>query len=105
MSKELVFAGISAVIGLASFVAFVVVLVKMVRQKGCLLGILGFFIPLVAFVWGWIKAKELEITDIMLFWTFMIILSTIVSVVGLLSGMVQDPEMLELLNTIEAGGL
>ena len=104
MSADLVFAGISALLGLASFVVFVVVLVKMVRQSGCLLGILGFFIPLVAFIWGWVKAKELEITDIMLFWTFISVLSIILTVVGIVSGMSQNAEMMELLNAVEAGG-
>lgn len=101
MSPELILTGFSVLLGLISFVVFVVVLVKMVRYGGCLLGILGFFIPLVTFIWGWVKAKELEMADIMLFWTVVIVLSTIVSIVA---GITQNPELREMMNSIGAGG-
>jgi len=68
------------------------------------MGILGFFIPLVTYIWGWVKAKELEIGDLMRFWTFVVILQVILSLVGFFMGFVQNSELMEMLQELQTSG-
>lgn len=79
----MLFYGVSILASLASFVCFILVLVQMFKRAGTGLGIVGIITcGLGAFIWGWIKAKEFELTKIMLGWTAAIAVSIISSVVA-----------------------
>ncbi len=71
----LIMAGTFALVQIVSFIAFIVVLVKLFRHEGALKGILGFFCGLYPFIWGWVKHRELHLTKIMAVWTATFVLS------------------------------
>ncbi len=52
-----------------SIVFFFIVLVKLFKNEGALKGILGFIFGIYAFIWGWIKHKELALTKVMILWS------------------------------------
>ena len=56
-------------LSLASFGCFVYLLYLLAKEKGGLHALLGFLFPIYPFFWGWIRARQLEIVDIMVFWT------------------------------------
>jgi hypothetical protein len=57
------------------FVFFFIVLVKLFKNEGALKGILGFFFGIYAFIWGWIKHKELHMTKVMVLWSVLTVAS------------------------------
>jgi hypothetical protein len=73
---------LNGVIGLGCLVCFIIVLVRLFQENGILHGILGLICGLYTFIWGWINATRLNIKNIMLIWTLLIIVSIILSVVG-----------------------
>jgi len=64
-------------VALVNLVLAIMVLIKLFQQEGALKGILGIICMLYTFVWGWMKAKELNITNIMWGWTACIIVLVI----------------------------
>jgi hypothetical protein len=62
-------------VGLASLVCFIIVLIKLFQQKGALHGILGILCGLYTFIWGWQNATSLNIKNIMIAWTALIVVS------------------------------
>ena len=58
-----------------SFVLYIVVLVKMFKNEGALKGIIGFFIGIYVFIWGWLKHKKLALTKTMVMWSALTIAS------------------------------
>jgi hypothetical protein len=73
---------LQALIGLASFACFILVLVKLFQQKGPLHGILGIICGLYTFIWGWMNADSLGIKNLMLAWTALIILGILIGWMG-----------------------
>ncbi|HKG20777.1 MAG TPA: hypothetical protein VKC34_02675 [Blastocatellia bacterium] len=73
---------LQALIGLASFACFILVLVKLFQQKGPLHGILGIICGLYTFIWGWMNADSLGIRNLMLAWTALIILGILIGWMG-----------------------
>ncbi|HVF89783.1 MAG TPA: hypothetical protein VNH22_06925 [Blastocatellia bacterium] len=73
---------LQALIGLASFACFLLVLVKLFQQKGPLHGILGIICGLYTFIWGWMNADSLGIKNLMLAWTALIILGIVLGWMG-----------------------
>ena len=69
------------VVGLGCLVCFVIVLIKLFQNEGALKGILGLICGLYTFIWGWMNASRLNIRNIMMIWTALIILSIIINVV------------------------
>jgi hypothetical protein len=63
-------------ISLCSLVCWIIVEVKIFQSGNILMGVLG-ICPLVAFIYGLVKSKELDIQKIMLIWTGLIVLSII----------------------------
>jgi len=59
----------------------IIVLIKLFQEKGILHGILGFICMLYTFIWGWMNASRLNIRNIMVVWTLLIIVSVIVNAV------------------------
>lgn len=67
---------------LANLVLFILVLIKLFQKEGTLKGILGLICSLYTFIWGWIKHKELQITNIMIGWTACIIITIILQLMA-----------------------
>jgi hypothetical protein len=58
---------------LGSLVCFIIVVIKLFKEKGVLHGILGIICSLYTFIWGWIESGRLGIKNIMLAWTALLI--------------------------------
>ena len=54
---------------LGSIICFIMVLIQLFKAKGALHGILGLICSLYTFIWGWINAKTLNLSKLMLIWT------------------------------------
>ena len=65
----------------ANIACFIIVLIKLFQNEGALKGILGLICSLYTFIWGWMNAGRLNIKNIMIIWTVIIILQIIVNVV------------------------
>lgn len=71
---------LALVVGLASIVCFIIVLVKLFQNEGALKGILGLICGLYTFIWGWMNANRLDIKTIMLIWTVLIIVGLVLRI-------------------------
>jgi len=69
-------------VALVNLVLAIIVLIKLFQNEGALKGILGIICLVYTFIWGWMKAQELQITNIMLGWTACIFLQVIVSIIS-----------------------
>ena len=67
-----------SVAGLASLACWIIVLVKMFKtQESPLMGIIGIFCGIWAYIWGWINAGKFGLSKVMLIWTVSIVLSLV----------------------------
>ncbi len=73
---------LSGLFGLGSLVCFVMVIVKLFKQEGTMKGILGIVCALYTFVWGWMNSGKLNIRNVMLAWTVLVVLGGIVGGIG-----------------------
>jgi len=64
---------LALICNLGSLICFIIVVIKLFKEKGVLHGILGIICSLYTFVWGWIESGRLGIKNIMLAWTVLII--------------------------------
>ena len=69
-----------------SIVFFIIVLVKLFKNEGALKGILGFIFGIYAFIWGWIKHKELALTKVMALWSVFTVASIVLAPIIVASG-------------------
>ncbi len=68
-------------VGLAAFVIFILVLVKQFQNAGAVHGIIGIVTcGIWTFIWGWMNASKLNLRNLMLIWTALIVLNIILSV-------------------------
>ena len=67
-------------LSLGCIICFIIVLIKLFQNEGALKGILGLICGLYTLIWGWMNATKLNIRNIMIIWTLLIILSIIVNV-------------------------
>ena len=67
-------------------VFFFIVLIKLFKNEGALKGILGFIFGIYAFIWGWIKHKELALTKVMVLWSVFTVASIAMAPVIVASG-------------------
>ena len=73
---------VAVVVGLANLGCTIYVVVKLFQEKGIFHALFGFFCcQLYPFVWGWMQASTLKITDIMMFWTATIVMGIILQVI------------------------
>jgi hypothetical protein len=85
MAMAIILQGISAILGIIGLVCFVMVVVKMFQNDQTGLGIACIVLvfcgigALIALVYGWIKADEWKIKNLMIGWTVCIVLNLIVS--------------------------
>ncbi len=68
---------VSWLVGIATLVVFIMVLIKLFQKEGVGLGILGIICALYTFIWGWINHKKQKITNLMVIWTILIIVAMI----------------------------
>ncbi|MDX6575402.1 MAG: hypothetical protein QOE96_1355 [Blastocatellia bacterium] len=76
--------GILAIVAsLASFVCFIIVLIKQFQNAGVVHGIIGIITcGLWTFIWGWMNAGKLNIKNIMMIWTLLFVVSIILNVMS-----------------------
>ena len=79
-------------VSLVTLVLAILVLIKLFQKEGVLKGILGIICMLYTFIWGWMNAKGLNITNIMWGWTACIIVMVILQFVMGASAMPQLPQ-------------
>jgi len=70
---------IGLVLWVGCIICYIIVLIKLFQEKGVLHGILGLICGLYTFIWGWIEAGRLNIRNIMLIWTLLIVLSVVIN--------------------------
>ncbi|HKP37960.1 MAG TPA: hypothetical protein VJT71_13970 [Pyrinomonadaceae bacterium] len=70
---------IGLILWLGCLICGIIVLIKLFQEKGILHGILGFICMLYTFIWGWMNATRLNIKNIMVIWTLLILASIIVN--------------------------
>ena len=74
---------LASLVGLGSLVCFVIVLIKQFQTAGALHGIIGLITcGIWTFIWGWMRATTLNIKNIMLAWTGLIVLSIVLNMMG-----------------------
>lgn len=72
---------IGMLVGLASFICFILVLIKQFQNAGPVHGIIGIITcGIWTFIWGWMNATKLNIKNIMMAWTLLIIVGIIINV-------------------------
>jgi len=67
---------------IGAIICFILVLIKLFKKEGVGLGILGLICGIYTFIWGWINHKPQKITNIMLVWTILLIISLILNFVA-----------------------
>jgi hypothetical protein len=74
---------LNMLVGLGSLVCFVMVLIKQFQTAGPLHGIIGLITcGLWTFIWGWMKASTLNLRNLMLIWTLLIVVAVVLGGVG-----------------------
>jgi len=73
---------LNMLVSLGSLICFIIVLIKLFQNEGALKGILGIICGLYTFIWGWMNATKLNIKNIMMIWTLLIIVSIVLGMMG-----------------------
>ncbi len=74
---------LALVCSIASFVCFIIVLIKQFQEGGALHGIIGIITcGIWTFIWGWMNGSRLNIKNIMMIWTLLIVVGIILNVLG-----------------------
>lgn len=67
----------------ASFICFIIVLIKQFQDAGAVHGIIGIITcGIWTFIWGWMNAGRLNIKNIMMIWTLLLVVGIILNVLG-----------------------
>jgi hypothetical protein len=83
---------LQAILGLVTFVCFVLVLVQMFQHGQTGLGVVCIVLfcvgigVLIAFIMGWVNANRWGITNIMMLWTVCIVIEIALAFVGMAMG-------------------
>jgi hypothetical protein len=79
---------LASLVGLASLVCFVMVLIKQFQTAGALHGIIGLITcGIWTFIWGWMKASTLNLRNIMLAWTALIVVGIVLNMMGAMTAL------------------
>ena len=74
---------LAMVLSLASFICFIIVLIKQFQDGGALHGIIGIVTcGIWTLIWGWMNATRLNIKNIMMIWSLLIVVCIILNVLG-----------------------
>jgi len=71
---------LAILVSLGSLVCWILVLVKIFQAGNIGIGVVGIICPLVAFIYGWTKADEYKIKNIMLIWTVLVVVGIALNV-------------------------
>lgn len=75
MIAGIILGGIGGVFCLISTVLYIILLVKLFKHGGIGLGILGLFCSLFTYIWGWMKASELGLKNLMIWLTITMLIA------------------------------
>ena len=65
---------IGMLLGIAGLICFVMVLIKQFQTAGAVHGIIGIITCTIwTFIWGWMNANNLNIKNIMIIWTLLLV--------------------------------
>ena len=79
---------LASLVGLGSLVCFVMVLIKQFQTAGALHGIIGLITcGIWTFIWGWMRASTLNLRNIMLAWTGLIVLAIVLNMMGAMAAL------------------
>ena len=68
---------------LGCVICFIIVLIKQFQDGGVVHGIIGIITcGIWTFIWGWMNAGRLNIKNIMMIWTLLIVVGIILNVLG-----------------------
>jgi hypothetical protein len=67
---------------IATAVVAIMVLIKLFQTEGPLKGIIGFICFLYTYIWGWMNANKLNIKNLMLIWTGLIVVLVILYIIA-----------------------
>jgi hypothetical protein len=71
------------ILGLASLICWIIVLIKQFQTAGAVHGIIGIVTcGIWTFIWGWMNAGKLGIKNIMLIWTLCWVVAFICNIAG-----------------------
>ena len=71
---------LAMLIGLASLICFIMVLIKQFQNAGIVHGIIGIITCTIwTLIWGWMNANKLNIRNLMLAWTALLVLYIVLS--------------------------
>jgi hypothetical protein len=74
---------IGMITGLGCLICFIIVLIKQFQNAGVVHGIIGIITcGLWTLIWGWMNSGKLNLRNIMLIWTLLIIVTMILNVMG-----------------------
>lgn len=74
---------LALVLSLASFICFIMVLIKQFQDGGPLHGIIGIITcGLWTLIWGWMNAGRLNIKNLMMIWTLLIVVCIVLNIAG-----------------------
>ena len=73
---------IGMLLGLASLIPFIMVLIKQFQTAGAVHGIIGIITcGIWTFIWGWMNANNLGIKNIMMIWTLLIVVGIAINLI------------------------
>jgi cytochrome c biogenesis protein CcmG/thiol:disulfide interchange protein DsbE len=81
----IVFFIVLPIIGLVNFILALLVLVQIGKKEGRGKLFLGLFVPLYAFIWGWLKSLDYNLRKIMWVWTSCQIAGIVLSLIAFMS--------------------
>jgi len=70
------------VVSLGSLICAIIVVIQLFKEKGPLHGILGIICGLYTFIWGWLNAARLNIRNIMMIWTALVVVLIVLQVLA-----------------------
>lgn len=74
---------LAMVVGLGSLVCWIMVLIKQFQTAGPVHGIIGIVTcGLWTLIWGWMNADKLNIKNLMMIWTALILVGIVLNVIG-----------------------
>ncbi len=74
---------LAMVASLGALVCFIIVLIKQFQTAGALHGIIGIVTcGLWTLIWGWMNAGKLNIKNIMMIWTVLIVVCIVLNILG-----------------------
>jgi hypothetical protein len=69
---------VALLVGLGCLICFIIVLIKQFQDAGVVHGIIGIITcGIWTFIWGWMNASRLNLRNIMMIWTVLILINLV----------------------------